>query len=60
MSIDDQADAATELFLNVALSNRKKVLQYAGACHNCSEPLEVGIFCSSECREDYELRERMK
>jgi len=60
MSLDDDIDAMTELHLRVALSHRKNVLQFVGACHNCSEPLEQGNFCSSECREDWEHRDKMK
>lgn len=59
----DESDQATDQEIksrDIALSKRMKVIPYIGACHNCSEPLDRGVFCSPECREDYEVRDRQE
>lgn len=30
-----------------------------GLCLNCDEPVEDRMFCSADCREDYERRENI-
>lgn len=56
--IADEAQAAEELILTAARLRRKPTLLPVGACYNCDEPLTRGLFCDSECREDYERRTR--
>lgn len=55
----EEAAAVTEMLLAKSLSVRAKVPELTGFCLECEEPTE-GAFCSRECREDYEKRERLK
>ena len=54
----DDAAEREEFFRDISLRHRKPELKPCGACHNCTEPIKSGVFCSIECREDYELRNR--
>lgn len=54
----EEASAITEMMLQESLSKRKKVPEKTGYCLECEEPTE-GAFCSKECREDYEHRQRI-
>ncbi|MEN4571750.1 hypothetical protein ABEG61_12625 [Pantoea agglomerans] len=57
----DQAAALEELERTIALANRKRPkMKFTGACYNCEESVDKGLFCCSECREDYERIERAK
>jgi hypothetical protein len=49
----DDADAATELWLQTNLNRRPKVPPITGYCLVCEEPTP-GAFCSKECGEDFE------
>jgi len=55
---DDMASEREEQDRALALKHRKPQLPFIGACHNCSEPLQNGIFCSGECKEEFEATER--
>jgi hypothetical protein len=55
--LDDAAEA-TELMLQEALAKKAPVPEKTGFCLECDEPT-AGAFCSRECRETYEKRERM-
>lgn len=54
----DDADLATEYlerFEAAALTQRKRILQPAGACHYCGEALTgTTLFCNVACAQDYE------
>jgi hypothetical protein len=54
----EEAAAVTEMMLSQSLRVRAKVPELTGFCLECDEPTE-GAFCSKECREDYEKRERL-
>ena len=54
----EEAAAITELMLQESLAKRKAVPEKTGFCLECEAPTE-GAFCSKECREDYESRERI-
>jgi hypothetical protein len=54
----EEAAAITELMLQESLSKRQKVPEKTGLCLECEAPTE-GAFCSRECREDFEARERI-
>lgn len=54
----EEASAITEMMLQESLSKRKKVPAKTGYCLECEEPTE-GAFCSKECREDNEHRQRI-
>ena len=54
----DQAQEIEEMLRANALAARRRVLERTGGCHNCEEPCEA-VFCSVECREDYEARARV-
>ena len=56
----DDASKVEELHLGIALKHRNPIYTPCGACFNCSEPIEKGLFCSKDCGEDFELRERTK
>lgn len=61
--MSDEADVANEemeLTLASARSKRVPSLPAIGQCYNCEEPLKVGVFCDSDCRDDYERRVRGK
>lgn len=55
----EDAEAATELWLQQSLRSRVKVPEATGFCLSCEEPT-TGVFCSKECREDYERVARAK
>jgi hypothetical protein len=54
----DESQELQEAQLADALAKRAKVPQKTGFCLTCEEPTE-GAFCSPECREEYELIERI-
>jgi hypothetical protein len=54
----EEASAITEMMLQESLAKRKKVPEKTGFCLECEEPTE-GAFCSRECRESYEIRDRL-
>lgn len=52
----DDADRAAEndeMLTAAALTFRKPVLFANGICYNCGES-SAGVFCDSDCREDWE------
>lgn len=54
----EEASAVTEMMLQESLAKRMKVPEKTGACLFCEEPTE-GAFCSKECREGHEHRQRI-
>jgi hypothetical protein len=54
---DDMASDREEQDRALALKHRKPELAITGFCWNCSEQCK-GVYCSAECREDAEQRER--
>lgn len=54
----EEAALVSEMMLQESLSKRKAVPEKTGFCLECEEPTE-GAFCSKECREDFEARERI-
>lgn len=62
----DEADIAQDhiektLALQIAQARAKSGQQPTGECLNCSEPLADGRrFCCTECREDFEVREKSR
>lgn len=59
MDISDQATMREEQEREIAIKyGQRKQLPEIGSCFNCSEPIARGNFCSPDCREDYEKRER--
>jgi hypothetical protein len=54
----EEADKITAMMLEESLAKRKAVPEKTGFCLECEHPTE-GAFCSKECREDYETRERI-
>lgn len=59
MSQDDDAEAFEQLDRDIALKIRKPELARTGFCHWCHEET-VGVYCSIECRETHEQRERFR
>lgn len=56
----DLANDTAEFNLNVALVKRKPELVQIGICHNCTDVISNGLFCDSDCRDDFEKREFVK
>ena len=54
----EEAAAITEMMLQESLAKRAKVPEKTGFCLECEEPTE-GAFCSKDCREDHEAREKI-
>lgn len=54
----EEAALITEMMLQESLAKRKTVPEKTGFCLECEEPT-TGAFCSKECREDYEIRDRI-
>ena len=54
----EEAAETTERLLAESLSKRKKVPEKTGYCLYCEEPTE-GAFCSTDCREEYELQQKI-
>lgn len=57
----DDVDRVTEReehLMKLLIAKRKPVEQHTGRCLNCEEPTSVGVYCDSDCRVDYEQRER--
>lgn len=63
--IVDHAQAAEALHLSIAMAaarHQPNRLLPVGSCHNCGEELQdnaSALFCSAECRDDYEHRARL-
>ena len=55
----DDADAATELWLQENLNRRPKAPAITGYCLVCEEPTP-GAFCSKDCGEDFEKITRLR
>ncbi len=62
MDIADEAQDLTDLELDLALKNLKQehVLQATGSCYYCDDYVDSGLFCDSDCRDDYEVMLRNK
>lgn len=43
-----------------AVRSQNQQLRYTGHCLSCNEILTEGRFCGAECREDFELAEKMR
>lgn len=60
----DQAFEAEQEFIKHSLKHSKvggRRLAATGRCHNCEEPLpSPELFCDVDCRDDYDLREKMQ
>lgn len=58
----DQACEAEEWFRSQALDEIQAAdrMPFTGRCYNCEEPLTVGCFCDTDCRDDYEKRIKAK
>lgn len=58
----DEADRANDLAEWMVEVARKApqtgTLARIGRCHNCDEPA-IGAFCSKECGEDFEKRQKV-
>lgn len=55
----EEADKITAMMLEDSLRKRYKVPEKTGFCLECEAPTE-GAFCSKECREDHEHRQRLQ
>ena len=59
--IIDQGNAAADLFLQSALSARRKLDMPApdGKCHNCEASTPPGVrWCDFDCQQDWEKQQR--
>ena len=56
----DRASKEIDFQTKLALLNMKReTLQNKGECYNCGEQI-TQKFCDSDCRDDYEARQRMR
>jgi hypothetical protein len=55
--IIDQGCEMEEKQRKQALEFRRATLKPCGLCYQCSDDIQAGIFCSADCRIDYEARE---
>lgn len=61
MDIYDQATDKEEKDRAIALQVRRPTLKPIGYCHNCSDSVHSELlFCSTDCRDDWEKFARMK
>lgn len=42
------------------LAVRQPTFPDRGSCYNCDEPLPLGKYCDSDCREDHEKEVRLR
>ena len=58
----DIANDLAEMERNAAILEARRAAGpvYSGMCHNCCEPLEDGLFCDTDCRDDHQQRARFK
>lgn len=56
----DRANDQAQHILDMQLLRRKPTLKPMGRCHFCDDELRFGIFCSGDCRDDYEKEQRAK
>jgi hypothetical protein len=58
----DDASDLEELQRNLAIKSirEKRKATYTGYCRYCNESIELGSFCSAECREGQELEDKLK
>lgn len=59
MDILDQLQEREELYQAALIRQRKPTLPITGQCHFCREDVEVGLFCDTDCRDDYEKEQHM-
>jgi len=62
MDEGDYASAQEQQLRDLQLRVRKPVtIKPNNNCHNCDDDVADGVlFCSTECRDDYDRRERAK
>jgi len=60
--IFDDASETEQLHREMAIQEirSKKRHPYTGHCLCCNETIPEGRFCSAECREDWELEQKIK
>ena len=58
----DDASDLEELHRDRAIKaiRDKSKATYTGYCRYCNETIELGSFCSAECREGQELEDKLK
>ena len=59
-SADEAADLH-ELVMSISIANTKvKVFTrpHTGNCYNCYQSISDGGFCDTDCRDDFEMRNR--
>ena len=57
----DDAQQLEEWFREQALDALQvaaDMMPFTGRCYNCEAPLTVGSFCDTDCRDDYQMREK--
>jgi len=55
----DQEMMEREIAIKAARS-RNQPIHFTGHCLYCNEAITQGRFCAAECREDYELEQKIK
>lgn len=61
MDFGDEAQLRTEQHLETQLKKRKTLtVPFSGSCLSCDEPVGERRFCDSDCREDWEKKQKLK
>jgi hypothetical protein len=60
--IFDTASETEQLHRDLSIKEirQKKPNPFSGFCLCCNEQIKQGRFCSTECREDWELEQKIK
>jgi hypothetical protein len=58
----DDASDLEELHRGLAIKaiRDKRKATYTGFCRYCNDTIELGSFCSADCRESQELEDKLK
>jgi hypothetical protein len=59
--IFDDASDSEQMHRDLAIKaiRAKRKVTYTGRCRYCNETIEVGNFCSADCREMQELEDKL-
>lgn len=62
MDFADEAQLRSENHLEAALQKQRSTLTvpYSGFCLSCKEPVGQKRFCDSDCRDDFEAKQKSK
>ena len=56
---NDQAEKTLDAYIRQVRQRAATGLVPMGECYNCGETLRNQLFCCTECREDFDYRDRV-